>query len=162
MAFRNKPSITITLPKSIYDLVTREAERTGRNRSQMIATLIKAQVERKDPSLEPIYEAAYAADVDAIQAHSPLLMDHVISLARSGLRSLELEGISSADAARAKLEEKQPALLAILQAVASSTPIDPRNLQPFNERFWPFPLRELETIRSVYSLLWREAHAATR
>ena len=158
---RNKPSISITLPKAIYEWVELEAKRTNRSRSQMIAALLQAEIDRSASGFyQMVCEDTPAANYPARTSRSPASpMDYVVDLARRGFRSLGLESNLTPGQACHALELKEPNLFSLLQSLAQSSPADPHNLQPFNERFWPFPLKELDTLRAVYLEMWRELHS---
>lgn len=159
MTVRHKPSISITLPKSVFNWIDQEAERTNRSRSQMISAIILNEMNRSAGKPAYVLNESFSAysDTPGRSLNSP--MDYIIKLARSGVRSLDLPLGKSPEAACEILKDKQPTLMQMIRDLAASVPVDPGSLQLFNERFWPFPLNELDALRSIYALVWRDAHS---
>lgn len=165
MVHREKPTISITLPKHIHEWVEREAKRNHRSRSQMIALVIEEAIRHRekqsgDASLFVNEEPqSYARPVTEENKYAPSPLEVIIRFAREGIRSLGIDPAKPAQANFEYISAKFPELLRALSRLARQTTADPNSIQPFDERLWPYTQKELYALRDVYSLIWRRQHS---
>lgn len=146
----NRPSISITLPKTIYDWIDAEAEKTNRSRSKMIAAIVQSAMENSNS--EPVIVAEDKPPYTASLPTSPI--DYITACAREGQRTLGLDPHKSLAFNLEQIRSNHPKLYQSLEQLALLTPADPSMVLPFDERTWPFSLDELLAVRQVYTHLW--------
>ena len=165
MVHREKPTISITLPKHVHDWVEREAKRNHRSRSQMIALVIEETIKHHEiqSSDSPIFvneePQSYTKPVTDENNYAPSPLEVIIKFAREGIRSLGIDPSKPAPTNFQYIRAKYPELIQALSRLASQTTADPSAIQPFDERLWPYTQKELYALRDVYSLIWRRAHS---
>lgn len=149
MVHREKPTISITLPKHIHDWVDSEAKRNHRSRSQMIALVIedaiKCHEKQSSDSATCVNEESqsYTKLVPGVNKYAPSPLEVIIRFAREGIRSLEIDPAKPAQANFEYISAKFPELLRALSRLARQTTADPNSIQPFDERLWPYTQKEL-------------------
>jgi hypothetical protein len=166
MIHREKPSISITLPKHVHDWIAREAAQSHRSRSQMIAAIIEEGIKRREDIADETYltvvnerQSGYTTKRKRSPSYAPSPLELIIQLARKGVRSLQIDPAKPVQTNLDHLHSKFPDLLQALTRLARQTEAEPAAIQPFDERLWPYTQKELYALRDVYSLIWRRQHS---
>lgn len=162
MIHRERPSISITLPKHLHEWIAREAAQSHRSRSSMIAAIIEEGIKRREDiadetDLTVVYQgqSGYTTKRKRSPSYAPSPLELIIQLARKGVRSLKIDPATPVQTNFDHLHRKFPDLMEALTLLAWQTKADPTAVQPFDERLWPYTKKELYALRDVYGLIWR-------